>query len=405
MKSRTAIVVFILIHLLLCCCEEKEKVDLEPKQIPLPDELAQVTVKDFVPGHLDYRVERNLLEVAKRPFGIALSNDGKRVYIAAAHKGNIVVIDAFDQEVIETWGPFGEYLFKVIPSFDGSYVFTYGLGGQNLFAIDARTGRPAKKIDVGRNISDAKIGPGNTLLVGSTTDKQVTIIDQRDLSVKGKITFSHPIGYIAVGKNGRIACATGGVYSVKKGKSRARQGPVSFFDPKTGSSPKLADVLQVGAHTRSPVFVNEDRHLLVPDRLDGTVRVFDVVNRRLLKIIDVGAGPEKLLLHPDKTTAYTIDTLGKSVTVISTSYFEMLRQIPLPANPEAGIISPDGKQLYLTLPATSLVNNRIAVIDLDQMVSLDLIPTGKDPCRMILSKDGKTLFVTNFIGNSLSIIR
>ena len=47
----------------------------------------------------------------------------------------------------------------------------------------------------------------------------------------------------------------------------------------------------------------------------------------------------------------------------------------------------------------------IAVIDLDEMNLVDLIPTDKDPCRMALTLDGRTLFVTNFVGNTLSVIR
>lgn len=394
-----------LIFLFSCDFGNSSKTTESPQQIPIPDELAQTPVTPPAPGHLEYLVERSTKPVAKRPFGISLSPDGKRAYLASAEKGEIVVVDVDDLDIEVTWGPFGEYLFATIPSDDGKHVFAYGLGGEHLFAIDAETGRLKKTFSVGRNISDAIVGPDNTLLVASTIDKRVTIIDQVTLKKKGKITFSHPIGYIAVGLRGEIACATGGVYSLEKGRSHAKSGPVSFFDPSVAGKAIQADVLKLSPHARDPVFVDGDKYLLVPDRVQGTVSIFDVSKRRLIKQVDVGQGPEKILRNPRWPEAYSIDTLGRSVSVVSIDPFETTRQIPLPANPEFGVISPDGKFLYVTLPASSLVNNRIAVIDLKKKHLVDLIPTGKDPCRMVLSQDGRTLFVTNFLGNTLSIIR
>lgn len=345
------------------------------------------------------------MQVAPRPFGVTLSPDGRRAYVASALCGEITVVDVGDLDVTETWGPFGEYLYAVIPSNSGDGLFAYGLGGANLVAIDAGTGRLHSKIPIGPHISDALPGPGNTLLVGSTANKEVVIVGQESLEIEGRISFDHPIGYIAVGQNEKIACATGGVYAHHKGQSSARGGPVSFFDPTQSGRATVAEALRVGSHTRKPVFVQNDRFLLVPDRLEGTVRVFDVQKKSLIKIVDVGAGPEKIIAHPTRDEAYTIDTLGRSVTVLSLSPFDRVRHIRLPANPEDGVLSPDGRYLYLTLSAASLVNNRIAVIDLKEREAVDLIPTGKDPCRMAITPDGRTLFVTNFIENTLSVIR
>lgn len=398
---RSFIILFFLMPL---GCREPE-VKQEPTQIPIPEELAQKNIPDSKPGHLELMVERSILEVAERPFGIALSSNGKRIYVASAQKGKIVVIDVFDQEVIETWGPFGEYLFAVIPSFDDKNLFAYGLGGEHLFAIDTETGRVNKKFTVGRNVSDAIPGPGNMLLVGSAMDQVVTVIDQNDLTVRNRIQFSHPVGYITVGDTGQVGCATGGVYAIAKGKSTAKAGPVSFFNPLNGKPAEQAGELSIGAHPRKPIFVDNDKYLLVPDRLEGAVRVFDVWHKRLIKIVDVGKGPEKILFNPIRDEAYSIDTLGRSVTVLDCTSFESVRQIILPGNPEDGVVSPDGNFLYLTLPAISSINNRIAVIDLNLRILKDLVPAGKDPCRMVLSPDGKTLFVTNFMGDNVSIVR
>lgn len=405
MKLRNSLIIFLLsVVAVLCGCGERDQKQ-EPTQIPIPEELAQEDASDVKPGHLELMVERSTLEVAERPFGIALSSNGKRIYVASAQKGKIVVIDAFDQDVIETWGPFGEYLFAVIPSTDDKTLFAYGLGGEHLFAINTETGRVTKKFSVGRNVSDAIPGPENTLLVGSAVDKVVTIIDQENLKVRNQINFSHSIGYITVGQTGQVGCATGGVYTIAKGKSTAKAGPVSFFNPLDGGQAQQAEELSIGAQPRKPIFVDNDKYLLVPDRIEGTVRVFDVRQKRLIKIVDVGNGPEKILFNHTRDEAYTIDTLGRSVTVLDCASFEPTRRIVLPANPEDGIVSPDGNFLYLTLPAISNINNRIAVIDLNQKILQDLIPAGKDPCRITLSPDGKTLFVTNFMGNTVSIVR
>jgi DNA-binding beta-propeller fold protein YncE len=386
-------------------CRDKP-VPPEPTEIPIPAELAENPVeKTAPPGSLTHHVQRKTLSVARRPFGITLAADGKRAYVAAALLGEISVLDTGDLEVIERWGPFGEHLFQIIPANVGNRLFAFGLSGQHLFVVDTVTGRLEKKLFLGRNLSDVVPGPNETLLVGSTADKKVTVIDQTTLDPIHEIQFSHPIGYIAVGNGGKIACATGGVYAYTGGKSTALSGPISFFDPSGKGEPQRAAALQVGTHTRKPVFVENDSFLLVPDRLDGTVRVFDVAEQRLLDVIDVGAGPEKILVHPNRKEAYTIDTQGRSATVLGWFPFSMIRQIPLPADPEDGYIGPDGKRLYLTLPALSDEGSRIAVIDLEEMRLLDLIPAGTDPCRMAVSHDGRSLFVTNFLDNSVSVFR
>lgn len=403
LRTRTFLALVLVAFLCIGCLQDEPPLDL-PTQIPLPDDLADKKPA-ILKGHLEIMVERTTQKVARRPFGIALSPDGERIYVAAALMGEVSVVSVNDMEVMEKWGPFGEHLFSVIPSNDGTRLFGFGLGGQHLFVIDTHTGRLETKLFLGRNISDVILGPDETVLVGSTADQKVSIVDQKTLEIKGEVLFSHPIGYLAVGEKGTIACATGGVYTLASGSSRAVGGPVSFFDPTKEGEAKIANVLQVGTHTRKPVFVENDNYLLVPDRLEGTVRVFNVMKNTLEMIIDVGGGPEKIIVHPTQHEVYSINTLGRSVTVIGLRPLRLIQQIELPANPEDGILSRDGTQLYLTLPANAKVKNRIAVIALRERRVLDLIPTGRDPCRMALSADGNTLFVTNFLANSLSILK
>ena len=410
MKRLCAIFALLLLTIAFGCSDTEQQIEPEPKLIPVPEELADTEPTPQVnqaPGHLERFVELMNLPTASRPFGITLSPDGNRAYVAAASRGQVSVIDTRDLEVRVNWGPFGEHLFRTIPSQNGDRLFAFGLGGQHLHVIDTDTGRRIEKLFLGRNISDVVPGPDNTLLVASTSDKKVTIVEPESLEVRGEVTFSHPIGYIAVGSTQNIACATGGVYAHFSDGTQTKGGPVSFFDPRqTGEGEaETATVLKVGKHTRKPLFVKNDRFLLVPDRLEGTVRVFDVGWKTLAHLIDVGEGPEMIIAHPTLPEVYTINTLGRSVSVISLNSFSLIRQISLPANPEYAVISPDGKFLYVTLPSTAKIRNRIAAIDLEKRELIDLIPSGKDPCRMVLSLDGKTLFITNFMGNTVSILR
>ena len=126
--------------------------------------------------------------------------------------------------------------------------------------------------------------------------------------------------------------------------------------------------------------------------------------------IPVKGQPNKMTLNKDQSLLYVVEDQSDSVDVIDTSKNVILETIPvlahpaiLPAalakysgaNPNSATLSPDEKQLYVTIGNL----NAIAVIALGGKSSGDraigLIPTGLYPNSVSFSGDGKTAYVVN----------
>ncbi len=361
------------------------------------------------PGSLEWQVERVRIPSCRRPQGLTLDRRG-RLFVACSLLGEIQVIDPDSMSVLETWGPFFEYFFKVDIVPGDNRVAAIGMSGRFFHLFNMRTGRLSKSIKVGENLSDMKRIPGSSqYLVSATHSRIVALIDAETEQLVREIRFPAPVGYLAVGAGGHIAAATGGVYALSRGKGRLVNGQVYIFDPRTTEEIIPAQTLSAGQQCRQPIFVMEDSLLLTPNFGEGTISVFDVAARRLLRKLDVQGGPERLVLSYDGRHVYCLNRISASVSVIQLSPMMVLRDIKLPAPPEYAVVSPDGSQLVVTLPQYSdddgETGNYLALIDLGENALMDIIPAGGDPAAMTQSSDGRRVFVSNFQDNSISIFR
>jgi DNA-binding beta-propeller fold protein YncE len=126
--------------------------------------------------------------------------------------------------------------------------------------------------------------------------------------------------------------------------------------------------------------------------------------------IPVKGQPNKMTLNAAQTLLYVVEDQSDVISVIDTSKNVILESIPvLPhgsvvpaalaqykgANPNSVTLSPDEKQLYVTLGNL----NSVAVVALSGTNSGDkvvgLIPTGWYPTSVSLSGDGKWMYVVN----------
>jgi DNA-binding beta-propeller fold protein YncE len=359
------------------------------------------------PGHLERHVERPSTPACRPPIGLTLDRSN-RLLAACSLFGEIQLIDPESLSVLETWGPFYEYLFKVDVVPGDTYVVAVGMAGSFFYILDRRTGRLVNRVNVGRKIADMKRIPTRSqYLVAATNEQKVCVVDPFKAKILREYEFPEPIGYLAVGKNGRIAAATGGVYAVTNQGSEMVTGKVFLFDPRKQAPPMSARTLTAGLQAREPVFIRNDSMLLVPNFGDGTISVFDATTQEYFRRLDVQDGPERIIVGPEGKSAYCLNTRAASISVIQLSPLSVQRDIMLPANPENAVVSPDGKMLIVTLPEQAgegeKRGNSLALIDLANYSLIDLIPAGEDPASIIQSADGRRIFVSNFKADSISI--
>ena len=155
----------------------------------------------------------------------------------------------------------------------------------------------------------------------------------------------------------------------------------------------------------SAVAVEEESEgrLLVLNKKDGTLMVFDVPTHRLLATVAVGAEPHEVAVLPGGRKAYVANNRGGSISVVDLGRYEVIRTIrsPLLDRPHGMEVTPDGRRLLLT----SEGNRRLVLIDTARDAILKSISTSQERAHMVaILKGGRRAFVANVGSDSMSVL-
>lgn len=139
----------------------------------------------------------------------------------------------------------------------------------------------------------------------------------------------------------------------------------------------------------------------------NTVSVFDVVNVRLDREIQVGQNPSGVTVNPKRNEVYVVNSgtgqsngANGSVSVIDTEKNAVVATIPVHRQPYFLEVNAAGDLAYVANSGS----NSVSVIDLKARREVAVVGTGEGPGLARLSPDGKSLVVTNRVGNSVSLL-
>ena len=93
-----------------------------------------------------------------KPVGVAVSPDGRRVYVANGHGNSVAVIDAVKGKVVATI-PVGKRPWGIAVTRDGRRVYTANGLSNDVSVIDPATNRVLATIKVGEGAWGVVIGP------------------------------------------------------------------------------------------------------------------------------------------------------------------------------------------------------------------------------------------------------
>lgn len=382
--------------------------DLNPADDPVtrtdPTTQEKTPPPKLPPSHLRLRVERQQIDVCRRPFGLTVSADDRSAFVACPGSNQIAAIDTSMLEVRWISEPASERLFRVIADPRRDRVYAVAMNGRFLHIYNSATGKRIKRLRVGHNIADFALVPGkDRMVVTATSPPSAWLIDLQTMAVDGQVEFPTPPGSLAMRPDGLLAAASSGLWRETVRGAKPVYEPIYLFDPSVPG--KTEDRLGFGGtQARGGVFVRGGTTLLVPGRQSATVSVYEVDERRLVRSIQVGAAPEKIVVSADQRWAFTLDTQGSSVTRLDLNRREAAGHVALPANPQDLAVAPDGAELYLTLPAKSGRAGKLAVVDNSDLMISDLIPVGHDPCCLTFLQNGRRLLVSNHLSDSVSVI-
>lgn len=152
---------------------------------------------------------------------------------------------------------------------------------------------------------------------------------------------------------------------------------------------KKAGVIDLGNYRR-PHGIDIDektgRMVVTIENPDGMLLI-DPVQRKVLRKYDVqGADPHMVLFGPRGEWAYVSNTASGTVAAVHLESGKV-KLIPTDARPQGGVLSRDGRWLYVT----NSDGNSISIIDTGKKERVSVISTGEGPGRIALTPDGKTL--------------
>ncbi len=127
------------------------------------------------------------------PAGIAITPDGKRLYVAENLTHKVAVVDLATQQVI-TKIAVGEYPYDCEVSPDGKRIYVTNWGSRSIAVIDTANNQVAGNIQVGDHPNDIELTrDGKTLYVANANSNTVSVVDTAQMKeIEAVSTALHP---------------------------------------------------------------------------------------------------------------------------------------------------------------------------------------------------------------------
>lgn len=147
--------------------------------------------------------------------------------------------------------------------------------------------------------------------------------------------------------------------------------------------------------------------LYVVTKENNSLYVIDLLSKRVVKKIELGAEAYTCLLSPDKNQLYISLWGGDKVISYDTKAGKLTKEIPTGSRPNEMVLSRNGRYLFVA----NGNDNSCSVIDLKLGKPVETIatslypdaPAGSTSNSLALSADEKTLFIANADNNCLAV--
>jgi PQQ-dependent catabolism-associated beta-propeller protein len=294
------------------------------------------------------------IEVGKRPRGLKLNPDGSRLFVAVSglpkcppsvpdeeceklerdlSADGVAVVDTATHKVIKVLQA-GSDPEQFAISQDGKRLFVANEDAAQMSVVDASSGELIGRVPVGREPEGIGIAPnGRWVLVTNESDNSVSIIDTGTLKI---------LKSVQVGKRPRdIAFTPDSSTAYVSGEFDASLYRISL----PGGEP-VERVLQLRKEARPmAVVLDPDRkRLYLSTGRGGTVAVLDLKGAKpdleLVKEVPVGTRPWGIALSPDGRKLYTANGPSNDVSVVDTTSLRVTKKIAVGRSPWGIALAP-----------------------------------------------------------------
>jgi len=155
-------------------------------------------------------------------------------------------------------------------------------------------------------------------------------------------------------------------------------------------------------------FSADEKFLYASGGNDNWILKYAIVSGKLVLSDSIKLGkkwPEKispagLVIDHSKQLLYVVTKENNSLYIIDLKTKKTVNQIPLSSEAFTCLLSPDKKELYISLWGA----DKIVVLNTQKQILIDSVNVGDNPNDICLTKNGQFLFVANANDNSVSVI-
>lgn len=334
---------------LAACGSSPEKKAAEPLEPPIAKKTGyRVFVTNENSGDVSVIESATLtvsktIPVGKRPRGIRVSGDGKKIFIALS--GSPAAPPGVDE--------------STLPPPDKS---ADGVG-----IIDTEQEKLTRTIKGG---SDPELfdlaKDGKVLFVSNEDEAMLSLVDVEQGTLLGSLKVGEEPEGVTTSPDGKFVYVTS-----------EDSGTVSVVDT---ASRKVIATLKVGRRPRAVAFLPDSSRAYVTNESDGVLSMIDAVKHKVIpppiRLGEAGKiKPMGIVITRDGSRAYVSTGRGKKVFALDTKSNQVTGSVEVGTRPWGIALSPDEKLLF----AADGPSNSVVVVDIEKMAVVKSIPAGQSP--------------------------
>lgn len=333
--------------------------------------------------------------VGRRPFGVAISPDETRMYVSNRWDDNVTVIDMQKMVAVENF-PVGDDPHGLLTDDTGDYLYVANLSTNDISVVETEGFTEVKRLQAGTSPFGLALSPdGRYIYVSNQLSNPVpfrtpptlelTIIDtKRQMVVDRRAMHSTVIGQgVAVSPDNRFVVVAMELPKNLIPETQIYQGWMvthGLAIAEQGSGGRVAYLLldEPNLYYADPfglAFAPDGKHLFVSSSGANVLSVLDF--RKVRDLLEENAGKIGI---SDETIKLYARNLALSSEYVSA-------RIPTGSNPKGVAISPDGRCLYVA----NRLDDRVTVVDARGHRITDTIDLG-GPGVTTLLRRGEKLF-------------
>jgi PQQ-dependent catabolism-associated beta-propeller protein len=275
--------------------------------------------------------ERDRIEIGKRPRGLALSPDGKILYVAVSNDNRISAVDVESRELIGHFpsGPDPE-TFAVSP--DHRILYIANEDDALLSFTDIGAKKIVREVSVGGEPEGTAVSPDGRIVVQTSESASMAhVVDTQSGEVVDNLLVDTRPRYVAFTPDGKqfwVSSEIRGTVTMFDAATRRQIGKVDFKRLLPGHRPADQVIQPVAiAFTRdgARAFVALGRARLVAE--------IDPTTFKLRRTYNVGWRAWNLALSPDERRLYTANGLTGDLSVVDLEANRTIETVKLGGKP------------------------------------------------------------------------